>query len=123
MERDSTILVTGANGFVGSNLVRYLETAGYRSVFGLTSSDCDLTDRRSVKRWFQECRPYYVFHLAARVRGIMGNMNGQGEGFLQNILINTHVVEACQEYRVKKVVALGTVAMYPNEPKDPSIGF
>lgn len=123
MERSSPILVTGANGFVGTNLIRYLEASGFRNVFGLSSSDCDLTDRRSTHRWFLETKPSYVFHLAAHVRGIMGNMRGQSEGFLRNVLINTHVIEACQIYRVKKIVAMGTVAMYPDSPHDPARGF
>jgi GDP-L-fucose synthase len=123
MDAFDTILVTGANGFIGSNLISYLENRSYRNVFGLLSSDCDLTDRRAAQRWFQEVRPAYVFHCAARVRGIAGNMQNQSDGFLKNCLINTHVVEACQIVGVKKIVAMGTVAMYPDSPKDAERGF
>ena len=123
MERLDTILVTGANGFIGANLVSYLEDRSYRNVFGLLSSDCDLTDRRAAQRWFQEVRPSYVFHCAARVRGIVGNMQNQSDAFLHNCLINTHVIEACQLFGVKKIVAMGTVAMYPDDPVDVERGF
>lgn len=123
MDRYSPILVTGSDGFVGSNLTHYLEAQGFRNVFGLTSSGCDLTDRRTTHLCFKESKPFYVFHLAAHVRGIMGNLRGQSEGFLRNVLINTHVIEACQIHRVKKIVAMGTVAMYADEPHDPNRGF
>ena len=123
MDRLDTIFVTGANGFIGANLVQYLEDRAYRNVFGLLSSDCDLTDRFATQRWFKEVRPAYVFHCAARVRGIAGNMQNQSDGFLHNCLINTHVVEACEIFGVKKIVALGTVAMYPDAPIDSERGF
>ena len=123
MDTFDTILITGANGFIGSNLISYLEDRSYRNVFGLLSSDCDLTDRRATRRWFQEVKPAYVFHCAARVRGIVGNMQNQSEGFLHNCLINTHVIEACHIVGVKKIVAMGTVAMYPDNPEDAARGF
>jgi GDP-L-fucose synthase len=52
--------------------------------------------------------------MAGRVRGLGGNMNDQGAAYLENILINTFVVEACRKFDVKKIVAMGTIAMYPD---------
>ena len=51
----------------------------------------DRTDRQSVLVFFDRNKPDYVFHMAGFVRGIMGNMRNQGESYLRNTLINTHV--------------------------------
>ncbi len=114
MQKDARVAVTGAGGLMGRNLTDYLHSAGYRTVLPLHRSDCDLTDRNAVKDWFRRASPSHVFHAAGYVAGIMGNLRNQATSFLQNTLINTHVIEASQVSRVEKIVAMGTVAMYPD---------
>ena len=41
---------------------------------------------------------------------------------LKNTLINTHVIDACHTAGVKKVVAMGTAAMYPDPEPGSSSG-
>jgi len=42
-------------------------------------------------------------------------MENMGKAFLNNVLINTNVIEVCREFEAKKIVALGTIAAYPHE--------
>ncbi len=120
MQPDDTILITGGSGLAGINLREYLQSQGFPRILAPASPDCDLTDRQTVLHYFERNQPDYVFHMAGFVRGIMGNMRDQGEAYLKNTLINTHVVDACHKARVKKVVAMGTAAMYPDpEPGVP----
>ena len=121
MHAVDTILVTGAGGFVGSALCDHLRDTGYRDVFGATSADCDLTSREGTDALFRQLQPSYVFHMAAKVFGIVGNMQNQFSSFVDNTLINTHVIEACAKYRVRKVCAMGTVAMYGDHEGDAPI--
>jgi GDP-L-fucose synthase len=114
MEADETILVTGANGLVGTHLLVHLRSQGFRNVVGIGTKDCDLTDYAGAHACFAAIRPLYVFHTAAYVAGIMGNMRNQALSFLRNTLINTNVVAASHSVGVKKICALGTVAMYPD---------
>jgi len=113
---DSVILVTGGAGLVGSNLVHYLQESGYRNVLFLSRAECDLSDSTQVNNWFEESKPEYVFHLAGKVFGIGGNLRYQGLSFYENCLINTNVVEACRKYNVRRVVAMGTGAIYGSPP-------
>lgn len=113
MEKTSRVLVTGGRGLVGTSLLEELRERGFSNVTSLTSQTCDLTDLKATARWFEEARPEYVFHLAAHVYGIMGNMRNKGLSFLKNTLINTHVVEGCRLAKVKKVVAMGSGCVYP----------
>lgn len=113
---DAKILITGGSGLVGSTLVDELRKQGYFNLFPLSRRGCDLRDFESVKNVFGSIKPEIVFHNAATVYGIGGNKQHQASVFLDNVLINTHVIEASQQVGVKKIVAMGTVAAYP-EPK------
>ncbi len=117
MNKHATILVTGSKGLVGTAVCGLLAERGYTAVIGTSSKACDLRDRSETRHMFNQVRPDYVIHCAARVYGIMGNMNRQAESFYENTLINTNVIDACTEFVVKKIVALGTGAVYPAPPK------
>lgn len=120
MEQNAKILVTGAGGLVGKNLVAYLHEAGFQNVVAADRKACDLSNFQATKSFFEQCWPDYVFHCAGYVNGLMGNLRNQGVAWIQNTLININVVEACHQVGVKKIVALGTVAMYPDPlPSNP----
>ncbi len=113
MKNDDTILVTGAHGLVGSAVVNHLRASGFVNVVGPSSKDCDLRKAGETGSLFRYWRPDYVFHAAARVFGIVGNMNNQGLSYFENTLINTNVIEAARLVGVKKITAMGTNAAYP----------
>jgi len=69
-------------------------------------------------KYLQDARPDYVYHLAAKVYGMKGNRDNKGLSFYENVLINTNVVEACRLAGVKKIVAMGSGAVYPYPPPD-----
>jgi GDP-L-fucose synthase len=117
MNKSDTILVTGAGGLVGSHVVELLEAEGYTNVAGLTHKDCDLTNFARTRDIFAGVKPQHVFHAAATVYGIMGNMNNQGRSFLDNTRINCSVIDACEAFGVEKVTVMGTGAVYPAPPK------
>lgn len=62
------IIVTGADGFVGQRLVKFLRSAG-REVFSWTRQKGDLCDGEAVNSGLKELRPSLIFHLAAQPVG------------------------------------------------------
>jgi len=116
MNYDDRIMITGSGGLVGRALKEELIRLGYTNVIAPTSKECDLTDLKATLNFFKNTEPKYVFHSAAAVYGIMGNMENKGISFLNNTLINTHVIEACRVVNVKKIVAMGTGCVYPYPP-------
>ena len=105
------VLVTGASGLVGTALLDQLRASG-ADVVGLSSRDADLTDAAAAEAVFRRHRPELVFHLAARVRGIMGNHGVHGQAYLDNIRIGTNTIEAARLAGARKVVAMGSAAIY-----------
>lgn len=115
MKPNSTILVTGANGLAGSAVVDHLRSKGYTGVVSLTRDYCDLRNHEAVAKLFNKLQPAHVFHAAATVYGLGGNMANQGKAFLDNTMINTAVIDAAHTCgSVKKITVMGTNCVYPH---------
>ena len=59
------ILITGANGFIGSNLLRYFRGRSSERIVGSTSKSLDITDLRTVKAFARDYNPRIIIHCAA----------------------------------------------------------
>ena len=103
-------LVTGGTGMVGSAIQADLK---------IGSKECDLMDWNAVKNFFEEHRPKEVIHCAARVGGIWGNMHYKADFFRENILMNTHVIEASRLLGVNKLVAFLSTCVFPDDVSYP----
>jgi GDP-L-fucose synthase len=116
MNKSDRILVTGAKGLVGSALVEHLRQEGYESVIEVGRGDCDLTDTQATRHLFEHKRPDFVFHAAARVYGLGGNLKNKALSFYDNVMINTNVVDSSHRVGVRKLSVMGTGAVYPYPP-------
>lgn len=105
------VLITGVSGVIGRALSSELERAGY-TVLGAGRAEADLRDATQARALIDQTGPDLVVHLAGRVHGLMGNIHSQGAAFYDNIQINTNVVEASRLAGVRKVVAMGSTAVY-----------
>tara|TARA_R110002012_G_scaffold212168_1_gene383170 strand:- start:122 stop:1024 length:903 start_codon:yes stop_codon:yes gene_type:complete len=103
------ILVTGGSGLVGKHLQDILPDAIY-----ISSKDYDLTDLQQVRDMMNEEKPTSVIHLAARVGGIVDNINHPVDYLEENVLMNTNVLKACHEFDVEKVIAILSTCVYPD---------
>ena len=82
------VLVTGASGFVGRNLVPLLAEAGCE-VVAPSRSEYNLLDQQHVRRMFADTKPEITFHLAALSGGILANRDFPADFCYQNLLMNT----------------------------------
>lgn len=121
MQKTARILVTGGHGLLGSALCRLLNQDGYTHLLVPCRSELDLLDYSATLSYFDKHKPTHVFHLAACVYGIQGNIANAGHSFLSNTLINTHTVEACRRTAVSKVVCMGSICAYPYPPPNSNL--
>jgi GDP-L-fucose synthase len=119
MELNSRIYVAGHRGLAGSAITRALRALGYERLLLCTREELDLTRREMVERFFAEERPEYVFLAAAKVGGILANNKHPGEFIRDNLLIQTHVIDAAYRHRVKKLLFLGSSCIYPKAAPQP----
>lgn len=107
------VLVTGGAGFLGSHLVRRLESAGCRSIVVPRRNQYDLVRPEAAQRLLKNSDAEIVFHLAAVVGGIGANQRHPGRFFYENATMGLQVMEEARRYGVEKFVAVGTVCAYP----------
>lgn len=121
MKSDSKILVAGANGMVGSAIVRNLESKGYSNIIRGTRSDVDFTNQDETERYFCSEEPEYVFLAAAKVGGILGNKNHKAEMIYDNLMIQSNIIDSSYMFGVKKLLFLGSSCIYPKFAEVPIV--
>ena len=119
MDKDSRILVAGANGMVGSAIVRNLESKGYTYIIKGTRQAVDFTDDDETDIFFRLSRPEYVFVAAAKVGGIMANNNYKADFLTENLRIQTNIIDSANRWNVKKLLFLGSSCIYPKFATQP----
>ena len=119
MDSDSRVLVAGANGMVGSAIVRNLKSKGYTNIIKGTRDDVDFTNQDETERYFCSEEPEYVFLAAAKVGGIMANRNYKAEFLTENLQIQTNIIQQSYNFGVKKLLFLGSSCIYPKMATQP----
>lgn len=119
LEKSGKIFVAGHRGMVGSAIQRRLLAEGYRNVLARGKRELDLRDARAVAAFFSEEKPEYVFLAAARVGGIMANMEHPGEFLYENLMIQCNVIHQSLLAGVKRFCFLGSSCIYPRECPQP----
>jgi UDP-glucuronate 4-epimerase len=135
-------LVTGAAGFIGSHVSRYLLNRGDEVVGvdnlnsyydpalksarlatlddrpGFSFSRLDLTDRQAVNALFDKTRPAVVIHLAAQP-GVRYSLTNPFAYTDANITGTLAILEACRHYAVKHLVYASSSSVYGSNTKLP----
>jgi GDP-L-fucose synthase len=119
MEKNSRILIAGANGMVGRAIERNLQNKGYENIIRGTRLSVDFTDQEATDTYFRLKRPEYVFVAAAKVGGIMANNNYKADSITQNIRIQTNIIESANRWNVNKLLFLGSSCIYPKFATQP----
>lgn len=142
--RGKTILVTGAAGFIGANLVRRLyEMAQDVTVVGLDSMNDyydvslkeyrlqelaqyptfrfirgNLADKSLIDRIFCEHRPAIVVNLAAQA-GVRYSITNPDAYIESNLIGFFNILEACRRYPVEHLVYASSSSVYGTNKKIP----
>ena len=125
--KKKSVLVAGASGLIGSNLVLRLlaEGADIRATVHRTAPavvdprvrylQCDLTNGGDCRRAVEGVD--YVFLCAANTSGAAKIASTPMVHVTPNILINAQMLEAAYEAGVEKFIWLGSTVAYPESDK------
>ena len=122
---DDHIFIAGASGMVGSSIFRIFKNAGYGNksdggfIYAPTRKELDLSNYSSVKNWFEKFNPSVVIIAAGKVGGISANANFPADFILENIKIQTNIIEIAYKHNVKSLLFLGSSCIYPKYASQP----
>ncbi len=130
MIQDSTVLITGAAGSIGSEIVRQVAAFGAARIVLLDQAEtpmhdmqlemeekfpdikivlyvADVQNRSRLERLFVKYRPAYVFHAAAYKHVPMMERN-PSEAILTNVMGTKNLADLALAYGVRKFVMIST---------------
>jgi len=119
MNLNDKIYIAGHKGLVGSAIVRQLESRGFTNLFMRTHKELDLINQAQVQDFFKKEKPDYVILAAAKVGGIHANNNYPADFIYQNMMIEANVIHAAYEYKVERLLFLGSTCIYPKAVEQP----
>jgi nucleoside-diphosphate-sugar epimerase len=117
------VLVTGAGGFIGHHLTNYLKNLGYW-VRGVDLKHPEFDESRAdefqildLRRWENAQRATSgvseVYNLAANMGGIGFIEHNKAVIMHDNVLINTHMIEAARVSGVTRYFYTSSACIYP----------
>ena len=112
-----TAVVTGSEGFIGSHLVKFLQTKGWNVIgtycqqgfeslsrfSNLQFARCDLRNSQRIAQLLADFEPSHVFHLAAQSLPTL-SWEDPVETFESNIMGSLHLFEAVRRMKRRPVV-------------------
>ena len=91
--------IFGCRGMAGSAICRALERAGYSNQLKPSRMELDLLDLLAVQQWFSANQPTVVVLAAAKVGGIQANNTYPADYLLENLKIQTNVIETAWRFK------------------------
>lgn len=135
--KNKKILITGAGGFIGGHLVKYLEKKGYKNIRAVDIKPIEKwhqvpqaakniqLDLSKLKNCLQATKNIdEVYNLAADMGGI-GFIENHKTACMLNVLINTHLLVAAQKNDVERYFFSSSACVYAKDkqlnPKNPML--
>lgn len=107
------IFIAGHKGMVGSSILRLLKKKKFYNLITRTKKELDLTNQQEVNNFFKKNNIDQVFLCAAKVGGIYANETFPADFILENLKIQTNVIESAYKNGVKNLIFLGSSCVYP----------
>tara|TARA_X000000950_G_C13804014_1_gene614804 strand:+ start:301 stop:1320 length:1020 start_codon:yes stop_codon:yes gene_type:complete len=121
------IFIAGSTGMVGSAIKRaFLKNKKFNTkrrlkILSPSRKELDLSNYNSVENWLEKNKPDIVIIAAAKVGGIYANKTQPTEFILENLKIQTNLIELSYKHNVSKLLFLGSSCIYPKFANQPII--
>lgn len=119
MDKDARICIIGDKGSLGHAIWGKLQSFGYTNMISCDLPEVDCTRQESVRKFFKENRPEYIFFLAAISSGIEYKRKYPVEVMLKNLQMETNVLQFSHEYGCKRLLNVCSALLYPSTAEIP----
>ena len=114
------ILIVGSNGLVGSACKKVLSSSKkVTELITSTRKDTDLFSFEQTKKLISSTEPDVLIIAAAKVGGIYANNTQRVDFLIENLKINSNLLEACIDFPNIKIINLGSSCIYPLNASNP----
>lgn len=119
MKTEDKIYVAGHRGMLGSAIVRQLKEKGYNNIITQTSSELDLKNQQAVDDYLKSEKPDVIILAAAKVGTIQENKNNPAEFLMENLLIETNVINSAYNNGIEELLFVSSACVYPETAEQP----
>jgi GDP-L-fucose synthase len=112
------VWITGHRGMVGGAVYRFLKRTDC-NILTSTRSEVDLCNQKQVKNWLIKNKPNLIYHIGAKVGGIVANKNYPADFITDNLLIQTNVISAAKIAGVENIIFVASNCTYPKVTSQP----
>ncbi len=105
--------MAGHNGMVGSSIVRCLKKNGYKNIITQSKKKLDLLNQKKTYNFLKKNKIDTIYISAAKVGGIMANINYPAEFIYENSMIALNLIHGAWKLGIKKILFLGSSCIYP----------
>ncbi len=113
------IYIAGHKGMVGKAITKALKIKDYNHLILAERDELDLREQVAVEDFFRKNKPEVVILAAAKVGGIYANKSSPADFLIENLRIQTNVIETAWKSGVKRLLFLGSSCIYPKFSKQP----
>tara|TARA_Y100001978_G_scaffold68828_1_gene61924 strand:+ start:1784 stop:2800 length:1017 start_codon:yes stop_codon:yes gene_type:complete len=119
------IFIAGSNGMVGNAILKVLLRGGYGNkekdgeILTPNRNELNLLNFNECKNWFEKYKPTVVIIAAAKVGGIFANSSRPKDFLLENLKMQTNIIELSFLNNVKRLIFLGSSCIYPKFAQQP----
>lgn len=106
------ILITGARGFIGTNLSAFIRKERPWEIHALRSS---ILDPQALAAEFSTVNPEIVLHCAAKV-GAVRSFQDAAEYHRINVEGTCRLLDACVSHKVRRFIHVSTIEVYGSRP-------
>lgn len=118
-KKKELILITGSTGFLGNHCVNVFKEITNYEIMGISSKDYNLLYEKEVIKMYEDIKPDYVIHLAARSGGIYSNRMEPADYYFKNIQLMTLPFHYAYKFNIKRMLIPIGGCSYPAEAKSP----
>ena len=119
LTKKTKIFLAGHKGMVGSAILKKLKENGYQNIITRNRKQLDLLDQNKTKKFLKKNNPKLVIIAAAKVGGIIANMNNKSRFLYENLQIQNNLIHGSYITGIKNLILLGSSCIYPKFCKQP----